>query len=671
MKHFIYILLLLTFQLNGQTIRIAISDFENLSGNVKYDGLGKALSSMLISDIELNVSKKRLQLVERSQLNKILKEQNIQSGKAFDKNSAVKVGKLLGINFVLVGDIFVLNDDLVINARLTSVENGEIKFSNKQTGKLSQWLGVKTKIAKDLSDNLKMPFVEPSILDKEISPGILASYSSAVEEFDKGNFEKAIVISETIKSINPDFNYVDDLKNEIDKIRKEIVSLKKEVETVVENPIEVANNFIKSNDLENAIKYYKIGLSRISKKDFGSKYIYFILLSEAMLSNSDLNNSIIYADSVLLLNPTEPKAKFLKAGALSKQGKVKESRKIIEDLINHRDKIGNSNIILGALLDYSNRNDINLKGLSLEMQRGTFSFDKKMDQNTYNSIRNNYNITDNHLVFKIISNGFEFKQNLNINQAIGEFGYYLEESKYRPKEIAKLIMDLNIGVDTTDLFKSKSKSKKDSGLRANVKTGNLQSRNFVIAKTGQAYEGLVYINQNTDEIYSILSSNSIQGGTAHIQCPCDLLIEKGVYDELAKPNGNIDINNEEHASQVLNSAWFDMIGGEFSASRNKYFSVIKFYIKLSRNLTGSNLKSKDFDLYRMSMINLAHAYLLDKKLKEAGELYNKDVLKNDFGAEWGNMATQEILTKDWEEFVSKKLITQKEIDVFRKTYLKY
>jgi TolB-like protein len=211
MKRLFFILLLFTFQLNAQTIRIAISDFENLSGNAKYDGLGKALSSMLISDIELNVSKKKLQLVERSQLNKILKEQSIQSGKAFDKNTTVKLGKLLGINFVLIGDIFVLNDELVINARLTSVENGEIKFSNKQTGKLSQWLAVKTKIAKELSDNLKLPFVEPSIIDKEMSPGILASFSNAVAEFDKGNFEKAIVISETIKSINPDFNYVDDL----------------------------------------------------------------------------------------------------------------------------------------------------------------------------------------------------------------------------------------------------------------------------------------------------------------------------------------------------------------------------------------------------------------------------------------------------------------------------
>jgi hypothetical protein len=55
MKRLFFILLLFTFQLNAQTIRIAISDFENLSGNAKYDGLGKALSSMLISDIELNV----------------------------------------------------------------------------------------------------------------------------------------------------------------------------------------------------------------------------------------------------------------------------------------------------------------------------------------------------------------------------------------------------------------------------------------------------------------------------------------------------------------------------------------------------------------------------------------------------------------------------------------
>jgi TolB-like protein len=59
----------------GQVNRVAILDFENISGIPKYDGLGKAMSSMLISDIEANVSPKRLQLIERSQVQKILKEQ--------------------------------------------------------------------------------------------------------------------------------------------------------------------------------------------------------------------------------------------------------------------------------------------------------------------------------------------------------------------------------------------------------------------------------------------------------------------------------------------------------------------------------------------------------------------------------------------------------------------
>lgn len=45
----------------SQQIKVAVVDFDNASGIAKYDGLGKAMSSMLISDIEANVSPKRLQ----------------------------------------------------------------------------------------------------------------------------------------------------------------------------------------------------------------------------------------------------------------------------------------------------------------------------------------------------------------------------------------------------------------------------------------------------------------------------------------------------------------------------------------------------------------------------------------------------------------------------------
>jgi TolB-like protein len=232
MKKIIIVILsvLFTNLAMSQVLRVAISDFENLSGNPKYDGLGKALSSMLISDIELNVSGKKMQLVERSQLNKILKEQNLQTSKSFDKATTVKVGKLLGINFILVGDIFILNDDIIINARLTSVENGDIKFSNKQEGKLSQWLSVKTKIAKDLSSNLKVPFIEPTIEDKEINLGVLNTFINAINASDVGDLNKSELLINTIKEISSDFKYVDDLKIEIDKLKEIVKEQGKKIE---------------------------------------------------------------------------------------------------------------------------------------------------------------------------------------------------------------------------------------------------------------------------------------------------------------------------------------------------------------------------------------------------------------------------------------------------------
>ena len=198
--------------LNAQTIKVAILDFENISGIAKYDGLGKAMSSMLISDIEANVSPKRLQLVERAQIQKILKEQNFQASSAVDKSSSVKAGKLLGVKYLLVGDIYILNDVLVINARLTDTETGDIKFSKKQEGKLVGWLTLKTNIAKDLASAISMPFTEPTITDKEVNVATITTFGNAINELDNGNTEKGSELITTIKEFSPDFKYVNGLE---------------------------------------------------------------------------------------------------------------------------------------------------------------------------------------------------------------------------------------------------------------------------------------------------------------------------------------------------------------------------------------------------------------------------------------------------------------------------
>ena len=208
--------------LYAQTIKVAILDFENISGIAKYDGLGKAMSSMLISDIEANVSPKRLQLVERSQIQKILKEQNFQASSAVDKTSSVKAGKLLGVKYLLVGDVFILNDALVINARLTDTETGDIKFSKKQEGKLSGWLSLKTIIAKELAATISMPFIEPNMPDKEMDLATIETFGNAIRAKDDGDIKKSETITETLLEINPDLSYIKNLKDELDEIKIEL-----------------------------------------------------------------------------------------------------------------------------------------------------------------------------------------------------------------------------------------------------------------------------------------------------------------------------------------------------------------------------------------------------------------------------------------------------------------
>ena len=61
--YFFSILISLNLTLYSQSnIKVAILDFENTSTNSKYDGFGKALSNMLITDLKNFIHPKTLKL---------------------------------------------------------------------------------------------------------------------------------------------------------------------------------------------------------------------------------------------------------------------------------------------------------------------------------------------------------------------------------------------------------------------------------------------------------------------------------------------------------------------------------------------------------------------------------------------------------------------------------
>ena len=143
----------------AQSYKVAILDFENTSGKLEYDALGKSMSNMLITDLKNNIHPKKVEFYERAQLNKILEEQKLQKGKNFDTKTVVDFGKLSGVSYVLVGAIFVLDGNCNISSKLVDVKTSKILITKEVNGKIELWLGLKSELAETIAKELNNPII--------------------------------------------------------------------------------------------------------------------------------------------------------------------------------------------------------------------------------------------------------------------------------------------------------------------------------------------------------------------------------------------------------------------------------------------------------------------------------------------------------------------------------
>ena len=104
---------------------IAIIDFEGININ---EGDAKALTQRLTSEmIELQL----YQVLERSEMKRLLEEQKFQYSGCVDTKCAGELGKILGAKYMVVGTISQIGKSFSIDSRLISVESGEAYGSGK------------------------------------------------------------------------------------------------------------------------------------------------------------------------------------------------------------------------------------------------------------------------------------------------------------------------------------------------------------------------------------------------------------------------------------------------------------------------------------------------------------------------------------------------------------
>ena len=104
--------------------RVAVIDFEQKAFQ-EFQGkqIGEIVAEWLITSL---ANTGRFEVVERSQLQKVLKEQQLGISGMINQETAAKVGELLGVKVIVSGSVIQIGNTYDVNARLINVQDGSI-----------------------------------------------------------------------------------------------------------------------------------------------------------------------------------------------------------------------------------------------------------------------------------------------------------------------------------------------------------------------------------------------------------------------------------------------------------------------------------------------------------------------------------------------------------------
>lgn len=132
---------------------VAVLPLEKGAAGAQYDGLGRALAGMVVSDLSALPG---LRLVERDQLDALLAEMKLQETGFLDPKTAQKLGKGVGARFVVAGSFTVLDPAFALDARIVEVQTGEIVKAAAANGTVADFVAVEKELVEALVAGLDL-----------------------------------------------------------------------------------------------------------------------------------------------------------------------------------------------------------------------------------------------------------------------------------------------------------------------------------------------------------------------------------------------------------------------------------------------------------------------------------------------------------------------------------
>lgn len=199
---------LVLFSFPAFSKNIAVVPFQNLTQDETKNWIGAGFSETLTTKLS---EVPDFTMYERSQLNEIVKELKLQISGFVDEKTAVNVGKMHGVEVIVLGSYQLMENMLRVSARFVDVESGKVLKTADATGKLSDIFQIQDTIAFSFLSKVNVTLGEKERQKFQSAP---TNDLSAYEWFSKGyeaqtisqDFNKAIEYY--TKAIELDKNYV-------------------------------------------------------------------------------------------------------------------------------------------------------------------------------------------------------------------------------------------------------------------------------------------------------------------------------------------------------------------------------------------------------------------------------------------------------------------------------
>ncbi len=160
-----------------------------------YDALRRGLASLTITELTSNPN---LRVVERTQLQQILQEQNLGHEGRVDPQTLSRIGHLIGARYMVTGTLYDNRGAVRVDTRIFDSETGEILRTQSTRGQMSDLFDMVPRLATQLMHDVNLPpltrTAEAEFRQQNPAPPTQAvmAFSRAVLYADRGETSRAV-----------------------------------------------------------------------------------------------------------------------------------------------------------------------------------------------------------------------------------------------------------------------------------------------------------------------------------------------------------------------------------------------------------------------------------------------------------------------------------------------